>query len=85
MAKKGKLSVLSFSEGKATKLSYVSTQIVPHESAYPGYGEFVVLHNHDHIGVCKPRDKDDPSYAYVLRFLQKRAKEAARAEMDTQQ
>jgi hypothetical protein len=37
MSKAGALAVLSFSEGKPTRLSYVSTQIVPHESAYPGY------------------------------------------------
>lgn len=63
------LPILSFSEGLPTQLAYVKTHIVPHESAYPGYGEFVVLHEHDHISVCKPRDKEDPSYAVLIKFL----------------
>ena len=70
--------MLSFSEGLPTQLSYVSTQIVPHESAYPGYGEFVVLKDHDHISVCKPRDKEDPAFAVLLRFLKVAAAGAAR-------
>jgi hypothetical protein len=40
------------------------------------YGDFVVLKQHDHIAVCKPSDKDDPSYSHLLRFLQRRAAEA---------
>ncbi len=73
------LPVLSFSEGLPTQLAYVKTHIVPHESAYPGYGEFVVLHEHDHISVCKPKDKEDPSYAVLIKFLKERVKTAAGA------
>ena len=71
MCRRGKLQVLSFSEGLPTKLSYVSTHIVPHESAYPGYGEFQVLPDHDHITVCKPRDMTDASFEALVQFLSK--------------
>ena len=63
------LPVLSFSEGLPTQLSYVKTHIVPHESAYPGYGDFVVLDDHDHISVCKPRDQQDPAFDVLVKFL----------------
>ena len=63
------LPVLSFSEGLPTQLSYVKAHIVPHESAYPGYGEFVVLKDHDHVSACKPRDKEDPAFAVLVKFL----------------
>lgn len=36
MCKSGRLPVLSFSEGQPTKLGYIPTHVVPHESAYPG-------------------------------------------------
>ena len=71
LCRRGALSVLSFSEGQPTKVSYVTAHIVPHESAYPGYGDFVVLEKHDHISACKPKDKGDPSYANVVEFLRK--------------
>jgi len=71
MCRRGRLQVLSFSEGLPTKLSYVSTHIVPHESAYPGYGEFQVLSDHDHITVCKPRDMADASFESLVQFLSK--------------
>lgn len=66
------LPVLSFSEGLPTQLSYVKTHIVPHESAYPGYGDFVVLGDHDHVSVCKPRDKQDPAFGVLVKFLKER-------------
>lgn len=69
LCRRDKLNVLSFSEGLPTKLSYLSTHIVPHESAYPGYGEFVVLTEHDHITVCKPNDVNDPAFANLVQFL----------------
>lgn len=69
LCRRDKLNVLSFSEGLPTKLSYLSTHIVPHESAYPGYGEFVVLAEHDHITVCKPNDVNDPAFANLVQFL----------------
>ena len=35
--------------------SLVSAEIVPFESAYPGYGEFVVQQDTDHVFSCKVR------------------------------
>lgn len=67
--KSKRINVLSFSEGQPTKIAYFKAHVVPHESAYPGFGEFVVLPNHDHINVCKPHDKDDPAYSKVIEFL----------------
>lgn len=72
MCKSGQLPVLSFSEGLPTKLAYIPTHVVPHESAYPGYGDFVVLAQHDHISVCKPLDREDPAYARLMAFLHAR-------------
>lgn len=82
MCKSGQLPVLSFSEGLPTKLAYIPTHVVPHESAYPGYGEFVVLAQHDHISVCKPSDPDDPAYARLIAFLRARAQELRRQRAD---
>jgi hypothetical protein len=36
MCKSGRLPVLSFSEGLPTRLGYIPTHVVPHESAFPG-------------------------------------------------
>jgi len=70
LCKRDKLRVLSFSEGMPTKLSYrVYTHVVPHESAYPGYGEFQVLDEKDHINICKPKSTDDPSFAKLVEWL----------------
>ncbi|XP_044982869.1 uncharacterized protein LOC123449647 isoform X1 [Hordeum vulgare subsp. vulgare] len=77
---KGLLDVLSFSESEVTPIveGYggwaFRAEIVPIESAYPGYGELVVLQNTDHINSCKPVNKNDPSYAETLAFLEKSLK-----------
>uniref|UniRef100_A0A0E0CWC7 DUF676 domain-containing protein n=1 Tax=Oryza meridionalis TaxID=40149 RepID=A0A0E0CWC7_9ORYZ len=74
---KGLLNVLSFSETQVTPIveGYggwaLRMEIVPIESAYPGYGELVVLASTDHINSCKPVNKNDPSYADTLAFLEK--------------
>ncbi|KAH7567378.1 hypothetical protein JRO89_XS07G0061300 [Xanthoceras sorbifolium] len=75
--KKGALEVLSFCETKVTPIveGYggwaFRMEIVPIESAYPGFGELVVLDSTDHINSCKPVSLDRPSYAssenWVLR------------------
>ncbi|EFN53770.1 hypothetical protein CHLNCDRAFT_136410 [Chlorella variabilis] len=82
MCKSGRLPVLSFSEGLPTKLGLFPTQVVPHESAYPGYGDFVVLAQHDHISVCKPWDTSDPAYARLLAFLHARVRALRLARAD---
>lgn len=38
------------------------------------YGDFVVLHDHDHISVCKPSDTSDPAYAKLMAFLHTRVR-----------
>lgn len=74
--KKGGLQVLSFSETKVTPLveGYggwaLRMEVVPIESAYPGFGELVVLDGTDHINSCKPVSRTDPAYNEVLHFLQ---------------
>lgn len=74
--KKGGLQVLSFSETKVTPLveGYggwaLRMEVVPIESAYPGFGELVVLDGTDHINSCKPLSRTDPAYTEVLHFLQ---------------
>lgn len=74
---KGILDVLSFSETLVTPIveGYggwaVRMEIVPIESAYPGFGELIVLDATDHINSCKPVNPTDPSYAETLDFLKK--------------
>ncbi|XP_022977161.1 uncharacterized protein LOC111477319 isoform X1 [Cucurbita maxima] len=75
--KKGLIEVLSFCETKVTPIveGYggwaFRMEIVPIESAYPGFGELVVLESTDHINSCKPLSRTDPSYTETLEFLQK--------------
>ncbi|XP_062113720.1 uncharacterized protein LOC133824760 isoform X2 [Humulus lupulus] len=75
--KKGLLEVLSFCETKVTPIveGYggwaFRMEIVPIESAYPGFGELVVLESTDHINSCKPVNRLDPSYTETLEFLRK--------------
>ena len=68
-------AVLSFGEAKQTLLdrrmpSLMRAEIVPAESAYPGFGEFHIVQGSDHIIVCKPKTKKDPAYKLVLKFLE---------------
>jgi hypothetical protein len=74
------LSILSLSEGLPMRLSpprmfHINAHVVPHESAYPGYGDFAVLDHHDHVTVCKPSTTDDPAYSLVYAFIKKRLDE----------
>ncbi|CAM6099282.1 unnamed protein product [Calypogeia fissa] len=74
--KEGHLDILSFSETKVTPLveGYggwgLRLEVVPIESAYPGFGELVVLPGTDHVNSCKPLDRGDPVYTKTLEFLQ---------------
>ncbi|XP_078444106.1 alpha/beta-Hydrolases superfamily protein [Wolffia australiana] len=74
---KGFLDVLSFSETLVTPIveGYggwaVRMEVVPIESAYPGFGDIIVLDATDHINSCKPVSRADPSYEKTLAFLQK--------------
>ncbi|XVE94851.1 hypothetical protein REPUB_Repub02eG0045100 [Reevesia pubescens] len=75
--KKQMLQLLSFCETKVTPIveGYggwaFRAEIVPIESAYPGFGELVVLESTDHINSCKPLSRSDPSYTEALEFLRK--------------
>ncbi|XP_065881325.1 uncharacterized protein [Euphorbia lathyris] len=75
--KKRLVKVLSFCETKVTPIveGYggwaLRMEIVPIESAYPGFGELVVLESTDHINSCKPINRSDPSYTETLEFLRK--------------
>ncbi|CAN6587787.1 unnamed protein product [Malus baccata var. baccata] len=75
--KKGMLQVLSFCETKVTPIveGYggwaFRMEIVSIESAYPGFGDLVVLDSTDHINSCKPLSRTDPSYTEILQFLRK--------------
>eukprot|EP00250_Pteridium_aquilinum_P020076 c24692_g1_i1 orf=82-3981(+) len=74
---KGGLEILSFSETKVTPLveGYggwaLRMEVVPIESAYPGFGELVVLDGTDHVNSCKPFNRDDIAYTQTLQLLQK--------------
>ncbi|XP_021666471.2 uncharacterized protein LOC110654698 isoform X1 [Hevea brasiliensis] len=73
--KKRLVEVLSFCETKVTPIveGYggwaFRMEIVSIESAYPGFGELVVLESTDHINSCKPINRNDPSYKETLQFL----------------
>ncbi|KAL6504382.1 hypothetical protein OROGR_026305 [Orobanche gracilis] len=75
--KKKLIDVLSFCETKVTPIveGYggwaFRMEIVPMESAYPGFGEVIVLDSTDHVNSCKPLSRTDPSYKDSLDFLQK--------------
>lgn len=77
---KGGLEILSFSETKVTPLveGYggwaLRMEVVPIESAYPGFGELVVLDGTDHVNACKPLNHDDIAYTQTLKLLQKISK-----------
>ena len=65
--------VLSFGEGAplSVLMGLPQTVVVPEASAYPGYGDFVMLDGVNHIYACKPMSKEDISYRAVSDFLQK--------------
>ncbi|KAK9829898.1 hypothetical protein WJX72_008538 [[Myrmecia] bisecta] len=74
----GLLPVLSFGEGVPTHLVSMLPKavVVPEESAYPGYGDFVMLRDVDHINACKPLDTDDLAYSKTMQFVRERVAEA---------
>ena len=70
----GALPALSFAEGVPTHVQRLLPKVVvvPPESAYPGFGDFVMLSDMDHIAVCKPPTPDHPAYARLMEFLRQR-------------
>ncbi|KAK9804176.1 hypothetical protein WJX73_009170 [Symbiochloris irregularis] len=78
------LPVLSFGEGQPMSIAGLLPRmlVVPPENANPGYGEFLILQDADHIDTCKPRSLEDPAYVAVREFLEKCAEEACAASED---
>jgi hypothetical protein len=91
--KRAGVRVLSFLEGAPTRLlrvpvfrgRHITAEVVAMESAYPGFGEMVVLPESDHIDACKPRSRAEPGYERVLAMVREvlaeadaRGKEAGR-------
>ena len=50
----------------------INAVVVSLESAFPGYGDFVLLEEFDHVNGCKPKSKDALAYQKTLEFLCKR-------------
>ena len=55
--------------GLAARAPAIRYEVVAPESAYPGFGDLVVLPQADHVTACKPGAKGDPSYALVLQLV----------------
>ena len=72
--KRAGVRVLSFLEGTPTRLlrvpvfrgRHIAAEVVAMESAYPGFGEMVVLPESDHIDACKVRGAHDVVAARLL-------------------
>ena len=87
--------VLSFLEGAPTTLAElpvpglkgraIAAEIVAAESAYPGFGDLVVLPQCDHIDACKPRDREEPNYKRTLELIRAAALDAMAAHQTMQQ
>ncbi|GBG87482.1 hypothetical protein CBR_g45541 [Chara braunii] len=75
MQAKGQVSILSFCESASTPLveGYAGLalrmEVVPMESAYPGFGDVVVLEGTDHVNACKPQSRTDTAYVKTVDFL----------------
>jgi hypothetical protein len=69
-AEAGRLAALSFAEGVPSRVTALLPRliVVPPESAYPGFGEFVPLADLDHIQVGRPASfalcQSDRVFAY---------------------
>lgn len=71
------VDVINFSEDKVTPVveAYggvkLRMEVVPIESAYPGFGDLIVLKGTDHVNACKPLNRQDVAYTKTLEFLRK--------------
>lgn len=72
---KGQLAVLSFSESLLSPVVRtfgglaLKMEVVPLESAYPGFGDIVLLESSDHVNACKPHNRSDIIYERTLQLL----------------
>eukprot|EP00871_Galdieria_phlegrea_P005402 jgi/Galph1/5863/GphlegSOOS_G4475.1 len=68
------LEILSIGETQPTRLTQWSTQyitsvLVPPETANPGIGRFIPVEDADHLTVCKPSSLEDIRYREVAQLL----------------
>jgi len=79
----GRIAVISAVEGERTQLAPMLPKwhVVPEASAYPGFGEKLLLTGQDHISCCKPASQSAPSYEAVA-TLMRRALHLARQQRD---
>lgn len=69
MFKEG-IPLLSFAEGQTTRLPFsFQAKIVPEESSDPGFGEFRVMPQLNHLNICKPNGRDAELYQLTLAFV----------------
>lgn len=79
------MQVLSMGETCATKLtrwsrSYITSLLVPVETANPGIGHFIPIQGADHLTVCKPSSVDDLRYQEVVKLIQRAMKASSRVD-----
>lgn len=64
------IPLLSFAEGQTTRLPFsLQAKIVPEESSDPGFGEFRVMPQLNHLNICKPNGRDAELYQLTLAFV----------------
>ena len=70
------IPLLSFGEGlslnvisKANKSGWFKTQPVLPESSDPGFGQYRLMSDMNHLTICKPSSKESPIYQAVLDFI----------------
>ena len=80
----GHIRCLSFGEGKQTSLKGTSVKmslmitIVPGPDANPGYGDFQMVSDVDHVSMPKPTSKQHQVYVEVLKFLKEALNDSSR-------
>ncbi|KAK2162794.1 hypothetical protein LSH36_91g02028 [Paralvinella palmiformis] len=64
------IPLLSFGEGSKTNLPFnIRAMFVPAESSDPGFGEFHLMKDHNHLTICKPISKQTMLYQQTLNFI----------------
>ncbi|GJQ11252.1 hypothetical protein GpartN1_g3043.t1 [Galdieria partita] len=79
------LEVLSMGETLPTKLTqwssqYITSLLVPVETANPGIGRFIPVRTADHLTVCKPSSVDDLRYQEVLKLIRRAMKDTSHVD-----
>lgn len=64
------IPLLSFAEGQSTCLPFsLQAKIVPEDSSDPGFGEFYVMTQLNHLNICKPESSNAELYQLTLAFV----------------